>query len=148
MATDGDGDEAGVAAGASDDSCATVGIAPNAKHNDTTPAAAHGLRMSSPFSGAGRVRQWLGTVPAAMMWAMSHRLPLSPILDPLSSRGRVGAAPRSGSLDDQPHRARGVSLASVEGQHHQRLGKPVDRGEMQGVERPDVVSTAELSGSR
>ena len=39
--------------------------------------AAHSLRMDHPPTGrAGRVRQWLGTVPAARVWAVPQRLPL------------------------------------------------------------------------
>jgi hypothetical protein len=35
------------------------------------------VRMTPPLPCAGRVRQWLGTVPAARVWAVRHRLPLT-----------------------------------------------------------------------
>ena len=39
--------------------------------------AAHILRMGSPLSCAGRVRQWLNAVPAARVWAACQSLPLT-----------------------------------------------------------------------
>ena len=61
----------------SGDSCASSGTPLSARHTTMAALAAHILRMGSPLSCAGRVRQWLGAVPATRVWAAPQRLPLT-----------------------------------------------------------------------
>jgi hypothetical protein len=58
-----------------------------------------------------------------------------------------GPSRRSGALDHEIHRSRGIRLTSIEGQHHERPRQAVGRGEVQRVERSDLVPTADTGGS-